>query len=142
MSYVKILIHAVWSTKNRTPYLNGIVLPLLINHIKEQALLKGMHIDRINGHVDHIHVLMWLRADMSIGKVIQLIKGESSYWMNQQKIIPVHFAWSREYFAGSVSPSGIAKVRAYIDQQANHHHKTSFLEEYKEFMDIFEEEQG
>lgn len=80
MSYLKIYIHFVWTTKNRIPYLNTLKSRQIFwNLIKESAKEKGIHIDFINGYDDHCHCLVSLGPSQSIEKIMQLIKGESSY---------------------------------------------------------------
>jgi len=134
MSYVRIWIHGVWGTKNRFPYLTKEVKAKVIEHIRENAKGKEMFIDTIDGHVEHLHCLMALNADLSISKTMQLIKGESAFWINKYKITPRNFEWADEYFAVSVSESMLDKVRAYINNQEEHHRKISFQEEYEKFM--------
>src|SRR6266513_3128948 len=134
MSYLKVWIHLVWSTKNRKPLLLKEVRSILFPHIKKNAKEKGIYIDFINGYTDHIHILISLNREQSISGIVQLIKGESSYWVNQQKLIPERFGWQDQYFAVSVSESGINKVREYIKNQEEHHKKKTFQQEYEEFM--------
>jgi putative transposase len=134
MSYLKIWVHLVWSTKNRQPLLSKEIRSILFPHIKKNAQQKGIYIDFINGHIDHIHILISLNKEQSIGSIVQLIKGESSYWINQQKLTTEKFRWQDQYFAVSVSESGINKVREYIKTQEEHHKKKTFQQEYEEFM--------
>lgn len=68
---------------------------------------------------------------------MQLIKGESSFWINKNKLTKDHFAWQAEYFAVSVSESMIEIVRTYIKKQESHHSKKSFQEEYNEFIEKY-----
>jgi putative transposase len=84
MAFVKIWIHAVWSTKSRETILTIELRKLLCRHIQENARQNDFYIDEINGYTEHIHCLMRLRADWSIAKQMQMIKGESSFWMNKQ----------------------------------------------------------
>ena len=114
MAFVKIWIHAVWGTKNREPVLEKEILESVCNHIKDNGKLKGIFIECVNGYSDHLHCLMLLNADASISKQMQLIKGESSFWINKNKIIKGHFEWADEYFASSVSEDKLDIVRAYI----------------------------
>lgn len=135
MPFVKVYIHCVWSTKNRIPYLNSIELRQKVwNHIRENAIQKGIFIDFINGYSDHCHCLISLGVDQNIQKVMQLIKGESSFWINKNELIKEKFQWQDEYFAVSVSESVIDKVRTYIKNQEEHHKKKTFQEEYDEFI--------
>ncbi len=134
MSYVKIWIHAVWGTKNRQPILSKAKRNELFIHIKENSKRKEIYIDSINGYLDHVHCLLSLNAEMSISKAIGLIKGESSFWANRQKLFTQKFEWADEYYAASVSESVVEKVRTYIDNQEKHHSKITFVDEYNNFL--------
>ena len=134
MSYIKIWIHAVWGTKNRTPILKQPVLKSVCAHILENAKNKGIHVDRINGYDDHMHVLMLLKYDLSISKQMQLLKGESAFWANKNHLLKGELEWSSKYFAASVSNDKIDVVRKYIDNQQVHHQNQTFQEEYSLFL--------
>ena len=138
MAFVKVMIHAVWGTKNREPIFTKELRSVLIEHIVQNAKSKGIFIDSINGHTDHFHCLIGLNADMSIAKAMQLIKGESASWMNKQQLTKFKFEWADEYFAVSVSESMLDKVRAYIAGQEEHHRKKSFQEEYQTFINTYQ----
>lgn len=115
MPFVKVYIHIVWSTKNRIPFLNSKDLRISVwKHIKQNASEKGIFIDVVNGYSDHCHCLISLSTNQTIEKVVQLIKGESSFWINKNNLTEEKFAWQDEYFAVSVSESMIEKVRNYI----------------------------
>lgn len=68
---------------------------------------------------------------------MQLLKGESSYWMNKQKVVPGKFEWADEYFAVSMSESQVERVRQYIRSQPEHHRKKSWGEEVEEFLNKY-----
>jgi putative transposase len=135
MPFIKVYIHFVWSTKNRHPSLNSKELRLKVwQHIKVNAKTKGIFIDFISGYSDHCHCLISLGTDQTIQKVMQLIKGESSFWINKNQLTKEKFEWQDEYFAVSVSESVLEKVRNYIKNQEEHHKKKTFHEEYDEFI--------
>lgn len=134
MPYVRIWIHLVWSTKNRKPTLKRDVRQKVFDHIKSNAREKGICIDRIGGYLEHVHALISLAPDQATAKVAQLIKGESSHWINERSLSPSKFEWQDEYFAVSVSESMLGKVRQYIHTQEEHHRRKSFAEEYEEFL--------
>ena len=134
MPYVRVIIHAVWGTKDRKPFLTPEVRAKVIAHIKQNAHSKQIYIDTINGHIEHMHCLFGLNADISIAKTLQLIKGESSYWINKIGLVNSKFEWADEYYAGSVSESQIYKVRRYIQDQEEHHRKVSISQECDEFL--------
>ena len=66
MGYTKIWVHLVWATKKREPLLDKTVRLKLFSHIRENALAKNIHIDFINGHIDHVHILISLNTDQTI----------------------------------------------------------------------------
>lgn len=134
MSYVRVWIHAVWGTKNREHLLAREIRPRVLSHIRDNASQKQIYVDKLNGYTDHLHCLFGLNADMTLAKTLQLIKGESAYWINKEKVTPVKFEWANEYYAVSVSESALEDVRAYIDNQEEHHKKTTFAEEVEEFL--------
>ena len=134
MSYVRNWLHCVWGTKDRIPLITSSNKSEILNHIIENAKSKGIFIKTINGHKVHIHCLLSLNPDQSLAKVIQLIKGESSFWINKNKLCKTKFEWASEYFAVSVSESQVEKVKVYIFNQEKHHKKKSWEEEYNEFM--------
>ena len=137
MAYLRIWIHVVWSTKNREPLLNSIELrQRLFQHIAENAASKSIYLDCLNGSCDHVHALVSLGPDQTISKIAQLLKGESSHWMNQEDHIHRKFEWQDDYFANSVSDSAIGQIRLYIKNQEEHHRKRSFSEECGEFMNL------
>ncbi len=137
MPYIKIWIHLIWSTKNRQPFLKDELKSKVISHIKENAKKKTIYLDFINGDVDHIHTLISLKSDQTIAKVAHLLKGESSFWVNQNHLMANEFAWQEEYIAVSISHSAVNKVRDYIKNQEEHHRKKSFSEEFQEFIDKY-----
>ena len=134
MPFIKIWVHLIWSTKNREKIISSEMKNILIEHIKSNCNEKGVWLDSINCVSDHIHLLISLNAEMPISKLVMLIKGESSHWINKNKLIRGKFQWQEEYIALSVSESIIPKVRDYIKNQEEHHRRITFSEEYDDFM--------
>jgi REP element-mobilizing transposase RayT len=135
MPYTKVYIHFVWSTKNREPFLDSPDLRSKVwNHILDNAKKKNIFIDFINGYQEHCHCIVSLGIDQTLQKIMQLIKGESSYWINKQGLTKNKFEWQDEYFAVSVSESLVDKVRDYIKNQEEHHMHKTFQHEYDEFI--------
>ena len=135
MPFLKVYIHYVWSTKNRVPYLNSPELRQKVwQHIAENARSKGIFADFVNGYSDHCHCLVSLGVDQPLQKVAQIIKGESSYWINKNQLTSQKFEWQNDYYAVSVSESSVDRVRDYIKNQEEHHRRKSFQEEYDGFI--------
>ena len=134
MPWIKVWLHFVWSTKERYPYLTDEIRPRVLDHIREKARAKNIHIDFINGWLDHIHCLISLGSDQTIEEIMKLIKGESSHWVNKNKLTAPRFAWQNDYFVASVSESNLRKVRKYIAEQEQHHSTISSAEEFDSFL--------
>jgi len=132
--FVKVWIHFVWSTKNREPFLTDGIRQKVFQHIRENAAEKDIYLDCIGGYVDHVHCLISLGTEQTIEKIMQLIKGESSFWINKNRLVKTRFEWQDEYFAVSVSESLVTGVRKYIANQEEHHRRKSFDDEFEGFM--------
>lgn len=138
MSYTKIWLHCVWSTKNRENTILHSFRPVLLSHFREQAQEKNIFLDYINAHKDHVHALINLGRNHTIADVMHQLKGESSYWINKMKVMPFKFSWQDDYFAVSVSHSHVEKVRKYIKNQDEHHKKMSWDEEVELFLEKYD----
>jgi REP element-mobilizing transposase RayT len=137
-TYTQIHIHAVFSVQNRSciiqenwkdelyKYITGI-----IKNNRHKPLV-------INGMPDHIHILFGLRPAQSISDLLQDIKGSSSKWINDKKLIKGRFSWQEGYGAFSYKKSDLPSVINYINNQENHHKKTTFREEYIKLLQEFE----
>ncbi|MEN8185909.1 MAG: IS200/IS605 family transposase [Bacteroidota bacterium] len=136
MPYIKVYIHFVWSTKRRQKFLNSFELRKKVwKHIKENSIKKDIHIEMINGYSDHCHCLVSLDNEKSIGEVMRLLKGESSFWINKNRLCNERFKWQNDYYAVSVCDSAIKNVRDYIKNQETHHKKFTFYDEFEEFIE-------
>ena len=91
----------------------------------------GCRVAAVNGMPDHIHLLFLLNPKMAVTDIVKHIKGESSHWINQQKLIPEKFAWQTGFAAFSVSDRHVDKVVHYIKNQKTHHSSITFEKEYE-----------
>jgi len=125
----------VFTTKNREPFLNSPQLrKTVFQHIKQNASEKDIWLDCVNGYQEHAHCLISLGREQTISKVAQMIKGESSFWINQNKLTTDKFIWQDDYWVVGVSESHLDPVRKYIHSQEEHHSKKTFDEEVNDFM--------
>lgn len=129
MSYVRIWVHVVFSTRDRHPYFTSEIRASLFEHIKSNCRDKGIFLDSIGGWSDHLHLLISLGREQNIASLMMLIKGESAHWINNQGIVRGKFRWQDDYFAISVSESLVPKVREYIENQEVHHQTVPFEKE-------------
>jgi len=137
MSHTKILVHNVWTTKNRIPYLYKQIRPLVFNHILEYGETKDIHIEAVNGYTDHVHCLISLSRQQNISDCLKLIKGESSFWINKRKLIGVKFQWQDDFWAVSIGLSHLGNLRRYIWNQEAHHRKKTFKQEEDRFLQLY-----
>jgi putative transposase len=87
----------------------------------------------VNGPKDHSHMLVRLPASLSIAKVVEIVKTNSSRWNHEQRVLHHTFAWQTGYAAFSVSESQADEVSRYITNQEAHHRKITFQDELLAF---------
>ncbi len=133
-SYSSSYFHCVFSTKERqgliTPELQARLFPYLGGIAKKNK----MKLITVGGMPDHVHLLLSLPKTMAISKGLQLIKGGSSKWIHET--FPNHrgFAWQSGYGAFSIGVSDIERTKRYIKNQAEHHKKRGFKDEFLIFL--------
>lgn len=94
----------------------------------------------INSMPDHLHLFFGFRPIQSLSDLMRLVQGESSEWINKQGFTSSVFRWQEGYGAFSYARSQVKAVAQYVEDQEIHHHKKTFIEEYKEFLRKFEVE--
>ena len=106
-------------------------------NLSEYSHEKGIYMKINYFNADHTHALIDLPTNLTIEQLVQLLKGSSSHWINQNHLVKGRFAWGRGYGAFSVSHSEVSKVAKYIARQEEHHRKRSFREEYERFIERY-----
>jgi putative transposase len=129
MSYVRIWLHCVWTTNKRIPYLVNTLRNEVIQHIRDNANRKGIFIDHLNCHTEHFHALISLGGKQNISDIMQNIKGESSFWINKNKLTKLKFEWQDDFYSVSIGMPQLDNLRKYIRNQEEHHQKITFLDE-------------
>ncbi len=130
-SYCRCWLHLVWATYERRPLLTKAAAAKLSGYFSSYAKEKGIYM-RINYvNPDHVHALIDLPVNKPIEESLQLLKGSSSHWINENNLVAGKFGWQRGYGAFSVSHSNIEEVGGYIANQEEHHRKRTFAEELK-----------
>ena len=127
-----ILVHFVFSTKDRTPTIPEELREELYSYIGGILRNERGRLIAIGGMPDHVHLLVRLHPDLAVSEAIRKIKANSSRWLNQKA--RRRFAWQTGYGAFSVSESQVKVVERYIASQEEHHRKRSFQEEYLELL--------
>lgn len=133
-SHAALLIHAIFSTKDRRPFLEGNLPSRLFPYMQQTARRYGGEIHIIDGAVDHVHMLISVPTNRSLAEIIRVVKCNSSRWVRQEFPDRQHLGWQTGYAAFTVSHSRRKAVYDYIAQQQEHHGTHSFQEEFIAFL--------
>ena len=133
-SYSRCWLHLIWETLRREPMLDKHAATLASTNLSDYAEGKGIYMKINYFNAEHTHALIDLPTNLTIEQAVQLLKGSSSHWINQNQLVKGRFAWARGYGAFSVSQSEVNRVTKYIAQQEEHHRKRSFAQEYELFV--------
>lgn len=130
-SLVKILIHVVFSTKNRADLIAPEIENSLFGYIHGIVENNESKLIIANGTTNHIHLLISLGRKIDISKLIGDIKRDSSSWVKKQSAGLSNFYWQKGYGAFSIGQSQIEVVINYIEKQKEHHKKQDFKDEFR-----------
>lgn len=133
-SLAHVLVHLVFSTKDRESFLTPPIRPSLHAYLAEVARNSGCECHRVGGVSDHVHVAIDLARTLTIAQAVETLKTSSSKWLKTRSPHLAGFAWQRGYGAFSVGPADCAALCAYIDNQEEHHRTRTFQEEYRAFL--------
>jgi len=137
-TYSQIHLQLVFAVENRISLINHLWKHNLYKYITGIVQNNDHKLLVINGMPDHIHLLIGMRPTQALSYLMQQIKRDSSTWINDNKFIKGKFQWQEGYGAFSYSRSHLPDVIKYIETQELHHHKKTFVQEYKELLDKFE----
>jgi REP element-mobilizing transposase RayT len=133
-SLSKLIVHSIFSTKNREPWLDANVRPRMHAYLATICRELGADFVYVDGVSDHVHIVTSLPRTLSQAQLIEQIKKTSSKWIKTVDAQYWGFSWQRGYGAFSVSPSQLDAVLQYIDGQKEHHRVRTFQEEYRELL--------
>ena len=133
-SLSSVLIHLIFSTKNREPFITPVIetelhpyLASIFRALKSPSLTIG-------GTSDHVHILFSLGRTMNIADLTREVKTESSKWIKTKREEFDNFHWQRGYGAFSIGQSQVASLKRYIAGQRIHHQRVTFQDEYRKFL--------
>lgn len=139
-TYSQIHIHCVFAVKYRDAVIRKVWKERLHKYIIAIVNNNDHKLLAINSMPDHLHLFFGLRPHQSLSDLMRLVKGDSSEWINKEKLVPGKFRWQEGYGAFSYAKSEMDAVVKYILNQEEHHRKKTFLEEYREMLQDFEVE--
>lgn len=136
-SLCKIYLHIIFHTKSDAPGIADAHLKRVHAYIGELVNATGCQTVQVGGVSDHVHVICLLSRNETVAHLVEEIKRNSSRWI--KTIDPRYdtFAWQGGYAAFSVSQSVVENTLDYVKNQANHHTKVSFRDEYLSFLKLY-----
>ena len=123
-------IHIVFSTKHRKKLISAEFQPKLWAYMAGIARKIGMQSVVVGGIDDHVHIFALLPATLTLARAAQMLKGNSSKWINDRSYAGESFSWQEGYGAFSVSASQTSNVIHYVQHQAEHHKQHGFDQEF------------
>lgn len=133
-SLANVLVHLVFSTKDRTPWIADDWRDDLHGYIGGIVRRHGSDLLAAGSVEDHIHLLFPLPRTVAVSELVKEIKSGSTRWVHDSPSRPVAFHWQSGYGIFSISPSHREAVRHYIATQREHHAKTTFQDEYRKLL--------
>jgi len=133
-SLSKVILHIIFSTKNREPWLDVEVRPRIHAYLAMLCRDLGADLVHVGGIADHVHIITTLPRTVSQAQLIEKIKKVPRNGSKRLTLAIAGFFWQRGYGAFSVSPSQLDAVLQYVDAQQEHHRTRTFQEEYRELL--------
>lgn len=139
-SLSNVLLHLVFSTKNRRPWIDAAFDEELAKYVAGICREVGCPSHKIGGADDHLQIACSLSRTMAISKLLEEIKSSSSKWIKTKGERYADFAWQNGYGAFSIGQSQLGDLRHYIANQREHHQRISFQDEYREMLGKYQVE--
>ena len=139
-TYTQIHIQAVFAVRHRRSLINKEWQNELYKYITGIVQNNGHKMLQINGVEDHVHLLFGMRPIQALSDLMQVVKQDSSKWINANNLATGHFSWQEGYGAFSYSKRDVQNVINYIQKQEEHHRKETFLDEYHKLLEEHEVE--
>ena len=136
-SLSSVLVHLVFSTKNREPFITPKIeaeLHPYMATIFREAKSPSLAID---GATDHVHILFSLARVVTIADIVEEVKTSTSKWIKTKGREFSDFHWQRGYGAFSIGQSNVASLKSYIERQKEHHKRVTFQDEYRKFLKAY-----
>jgi putative transposase len=136
-SLSSILIHLIFSTKNREPFITPAIETELHPYMAKIFRAQKSPSLAIDGTSDHVHILFSLARVIAIADLLEEVKTETSKWIKTKGPEFKNFHWQRGYGAFSIGQSQVEAVKRYIHGQKEHHRRVTFQEEYRKFLKVY-----
>lgn len=137
-TFTQLHIQLIFAVQNRTSLIDKFWKDRLYAYMTGIIQNNGHKLLITNGMPDHVHILIGFRTTQALSELVQVVKRDSSKWINENKLVRGKFSWQEGFGAFSYSHSHLSNVMEYIKNQKEHHRKLTFLEEYMAFLEKFE----
>jgi putative transposase len=132
-----VLIHLVFSTKDRVPVLDFSVRLALNAYLATVSRNLGCECFRVGGAADHVHLAIRISRTITTARLVEDLKTSSSKWLKTQSTALTGFAWQGGYGAFSIGPASLEALTRYIDTQEEHHRTRTFQQEYRKLLERY-----
>ena len=136
-SFTKLYIHLILVGNDRMALIIPEKEKAIYNNIKTQIEKTESTVLEMNGTQDHIHILINMSPKISLSELSKQIKGASSHWINQNRVLSHRFSWQKGIRGFSIGYSRLNATKKYIRNQKEHHKKNSFAEELDYIINLY-----
>lgn len=137
-TYSQIYLHFVFAVQNRISLISPRWQVDLFKYMSGIISKNGHKMYAINGMPDHVHTLVSMNPKQAPSDLMHDVKRSSSLWINENRFVMGKFSWQEGFGVFSYGNSQISDIANYIEQQKKHHEKRTFIEEYIQFLKLFE----
>jgi REP element-mobilizing transposase RayT len=130
---VILYVHVIWCVRRREALLSKPIRRVLFAHLEKEGGEKGLRVLAAGGGDDHIHCLLQLMPAQNLSQVTRTLRVLTADWLNEARLLATEFAWEEEYYAYTVSPSGVRQVIDFIGKQEEYHQTRSLDHELERF---------
>jgi REP element-mobilizing transposase RayT len=133
-SLALLLVHVIFSTKDRVPFLRREIRSELNAYLATVSRNLGCECFLVGGVEDHVHLAVGLSRTVTAARLVEQLKTASSQWLKTKSPQLRQFSWQSGYAIFSVSPQALPELKAYIANQVAHHSKASFQDELRRLL--------
>jgi putative transposase len=137
-TYSQIFMHYIFAVQNRISLISNNWQVDLYRYMSGIITNNGHKTFVINGMPDHVHALVSMNPKQAPSDLMHDVKRSSSLWINENRLIPGKFSWQEGFGVFSYGKSQVPSIASYIEQQKQHHERQTFLDEYIQFLRLFE----
>jgi len=134
-TYTQILYQIVFGTRNRLPTLSKNNRDELFKYMSGVIQKKQCKLLQINGVEDHIHILICLHPSVALADLVKDLKMSSTSYIREKKLFPNFEGWQNGYGAFTYSQNATENLINYIQNQEEHHRKSTFIDEYRKILE-------